>query len=56
MSGEHIDDTLRDKLLREQACALLGDWKKKGYSSLLVSVNVSCADFYQSDLASVLQK
>ncbi|MGN1230664.1 MAG: EAL domain-containing protein, partial [Anaerotignum sp.] len=47
--------TKMDYFVWEQVCALLGEWQKKGYPPLPVSVNVSRADFYQSDLVSVLQ-
>lgn len=45
-----------DQYVWEQVCVRLGDWKKKGYSLLPVSVNVSRADVYQSHLEDVLLK
>ncbi|MGN0465038.1 MAG: EAL domain-containing protein [Lachnospiraceae bacterium] len=43
-----------DQYVWEQACAYLRDWKEKGYPSLPISVNVSRADIYQSDLVNTL--
>lgn len=48
--------TRMDHFVWEQACIFLSDWKKKGYPRLPVSVNVSRADFYQTDLADTLTK
>ena len=46
--------TRLDQYVWEQVCALLRDWREKGYPALPVSVNVSRADVYQSDLTDTL--
>ena len=46
--------TLLDQYVWEQVCVLLRDWREKGYATLPVSVNVSRADVYQSDLPDTL--
>lgn len=43
-----------DKYIWEQVCAMLRDWRKKGYPLPAISVNVSRADIYQLDLAETL--
>lgn len=43
-----------DQYVWERTCAHLRDWKEKGYPLLPVSVNVSRADMYQSNLADTL--
>ena len=43
-----------DQNIWRQVCAKIREWKKKGYPSLPVSVNVSRADVYQLDLEKVL--
>lgn len=46
--------TRLDQYVWEQVCIRLREWKEKGYPLLPVSVNVSRADVYQSDLAETL--
>ena len=46
--------TRLDQYVWKQVCALLQDWQKRGYPSLPVSVNMSRADIYQSDLIEFL--
>ena len=46
--------TRLDQYIWERVCALLRDWREKGYPPLPVSVNVSRADVYQSDLTETL--
>lgn len=43
-----------DYYVWEQACALLGGWKQKGYPLVPISVNVSRADVYHTDLVQTL--
>lgn len=43
-----------DQYVWEQVCLLLSEWKKKGYTPLPISVNVSRTDVYRYDLAEVL--
>ena len=43
-----------DRYIWEQVCILLRDWRRKGYASVSVSVNVSRADLYQARLAETL--
>ena len=43
-----------DAFVWEQACALLRDWKRKGYPLVPISVNVSRADVYHTDLVQAL--
>lgn len=45
--------TRLDQYIWEKVCILLHDWKEKGYPLLPVSVNVSRADIYHSDLVEV---
>ena len=42
--------TRLDQYVWERVCAMQKEWRGKGYPPLPVSVNVSRADFYQSDL------
>lgn len=44
-----------DRYIWEQVCAQLRDWKKQGLPLLPVSVNVSRADVYQTDLVETFQ-
>ena len=43
-----------DQFVWERTCVLLRQWQEQGYPPLPVSVNVSRADIYQSDLADLL--
>ncbi len=43
-----------DQYVWEWVCALLSEWKSKGYPLIPISVNVSRADVYQSDLSDIL--
>lgn len=43
-----------DQFVWERCCQMLRQWQDKGYPPLPVSVNVSRADIYQSDLAGLL--
>ncbi|MGN1249171.1 MAG: EAL domain-containing protein, partial [Candidatus Spyradocola sp.] len=43
-----------DAYVWEQACALLRDWKRKGLPLMPISVNVSRADVYHTDLVQAL--
>ena len=43
-----------DQYVWEKVCALLRDWKRKGYPLLPVSVNVSRADVFQTHLVDAL--
>ena len=43
-----------DRFVWERTCAMLRQWQEKGYPPLPVSVNVSRADVFQSDLADFL--
>lgn len=45
-----------DQYVWEQVCEQLADWKKKGYPTLPVSVNMSRADVYQPQLADIIRK
>ena len=42
--------TQMDQYVWEQTCVLIKEWKEKGYPVVPVSVNVSRADFYITDL------
>lgn len=46
--------TQMDEYVWEKTCALMKNWKEKGYPVIPVSVNVSRADFYQADLSECL--
>ncbi|MGM9524905.1 MAG: EAL domain-containing protein [Peptococcaceae bacterium] len=46
--------TRLDQFVWEQVCACLKNWRELGYPPLPVSVNVSRAEFYQTDLAGVI--
>ena len=46
--------TRLDRYVWESVCATLRDWREKGYPQIPVSVNVSRADVYQSDLTDTL--
>lgn len=46
--------TRLDRYVWENVCVMLRDWREKGYPELAVSVNVSRADVYQTDLADTL--
>lgn len=46
--------TQLDRYVWEQVCILLQSWRRKGYPSIAVSVNVSRADVYQDDLQQTL--
>lgn len=46
--------TQMDCFVWERACALLREWRDKGYPRIPLSVNVSRADFYQADLVDIL--
>lgn len=46
--------TKLDEYVWERACELLWDWEQRGYGMIPLSVNVSRADFYNADLASIL--
>ena len=46
--------TQLDRYVWEKVCALLHEWKQKGYPDIAVSVNVSRADVYQDDLKETL--
>ena len=46
--------TRLDQFVWERTCLRLKQWKEKGYGRLPVSVNVSRADFYQTDLCDIL--
>ena len=43
-----------DQFVWERTCQLIRQWQDKGYPPLPVSVNVSRADIFQSDLAEIL--
>ena len=43
-----------DRYVWEYVCAMLRDWKNKGYPSIPVSINVSRADMYQEFLPETL--
>ena len=47
--------TQLDRYVWEQVCAKMKAWQEKGFAALPVSVNVSRADIYQSDLPETLQ-
>ena len=47
--------TQLDRYVWEQVCAKMKVWQEKGFAALPVSVNVSRADIYQSDLPETLQ-
>ncbi len=47
--------TQLDQYVWERVCVILRDWREKGYAPIPVSVNVSRADVYQSDLIETLQ-
>lgn len=46
--------TQLDKFIWEQVCILLRDWREHGMAEVPVSVNVSRADIYQTDLTDIL--
>ncbi len=46
--------TKMDQYIWEKACALLRAWQDKNWPSIPISVNVSRADVYQTDLAELL--
>lgn len=46
--------TRLDQYVWEQVCMYLREWREKGYDPIPVSVNVSRADVYQSDLIDTL--
>lgn len=46
--------TKLDRFVWDQACLILSEWDKKGYPSYPISVNVSRADIYHTDIAEVL--
>lgn len=46
--------TKLDQYVWERACELLWDWDERGYDMIPLSVNVSRADFYNANLASIL--
>lgn len=48
--------TKMDKFVWEKTCSVLSDWVRQGYKVPPVSVNVSRADIYQTDLENVLLK
>ena len=48
--------TRLDQFVWERTCLCLKQWKEKGYGGLPVSVNVSRADFYQTDLCDILMR
>lgn len=48
--------TKLDQYIWDSTCAMLREWDDKGYPALPVSVNVSRADIYHADLASILLK
>lgn len=43
-----------DLFVWDQACAALREWDDKGYPAISLSVNVSRADIYNTDLANIL--
>lgn len=45
-----------DVFVWDQACAALRDWEDKGLPAINLSVNVSRADIYNTDLTNILQK
>lgn len=47
--------TKMDQYVWEKTCEALREWEDKGYPSIPVSVNVSRADIFNSDLADILQ-
>lgn len=46
--------TKLDRFVWDRTCAVLREWRDKGYPSLPVSVNVSRADIYNADLVDIL--
>ena len=44
-----------DQYVWEQVCEQLADWKKKGYPSLPISVNMSRSDVYQPQLVDTIR-
>ena len=46
--------TQMDCFVWDRACALLREWRDKGYPRISLSVNVSRADFYQTNLVDIL--
>lgn len=46
--------TKLDQFVWDKTCSLLKEWEDKGYSSFPVSVNVSRADIYNTDIADIL--
>lgn len=46
--------TRLDRYIWNKVCALIREWKAKGYTVFPVSVNVSRADLYQTDFADTL--
>lgn len=46
--------TMLDQFVWDKACAAIRDWDSRGYYPISVSVNVSRADIYNEDLASIL--
>ena len=48
--------TKLDMFVWEEACAALRDWEDKGYPPISLSVNVSRADIYNTDLTNILLK
>lgn len=48
--------TKMDQYVWEKTCQVLREWEDKGYPPIPVSVNVSRADIFNSDLSDILQK
>ena len=46
--------TKLDQFVWDKACALLREWDDKGYPLISISVNVSRADIYNTDIADIL--
>lgn len=46
--------TQLDQFVWDRTCEILKQWNEKGYPNIPVSVNVSRADVYQTDLAEIL--